>query len=247
MTTGKSIISKTPNLLLDYIFTDSNEYFPYFMSVAFSDLHLGIGEPKFFSFNSKDDCFHYTWGYKIPGQVITSLNANTRHGRWWDNPNTQPTKMGYINRGRGGVTILMNSLFLMEVEMGASNILLVGVVKEEDAIEVKKIYLDDFNDGSYSNELQNKLQPFIEIWIADDFDVVKSKFSQTRNLYRRVVRRILINNNFRIKLKPRAELNNLFIKRDVKFSTIDLLHTKINTLCQTAAQTKLLQLESQTI
>ena len=232
----RETISKKPNLLLDYILTDCAEYIPYFMTVAFSDLHLGIGEPKFFSFDKKTS-YHYHWGYVRPSAAVTLLHSHTQRPRWWGNNNGDPTKMGYMSKYQG-IELFMNSLFMMQTERGASNILLIGVVKEEDAVTVKNIYTTHINDDMLSDfDMYIKIIPYIEIWVADDFDIPRSLFPQARLFYRRAVRKELIENGIRIKKKPRAELNAFLIKRNVQFQTIDSLHTKINTLCQKAAKT----------
>lgn len=226
-------ITDTPNMLEDYIITDSADIIPYFMLTDKSpNANAGIG-PKFFSW-SKDTSQYDSWGYQRPANRIVNHTNNYWHG------SDRPLKMNYIYRG--DMILFHTSLFMMQEERGETNILLSGVIKEEDLFIIKEMLTQ--NDINVGSGALTTLAPFIEIWVADDFDVVKSRFHQVRNLYRRRIRRSLIDKGLRIRLKPRAEMNELLIKRKVKFETLDLLQNKITNLCQTAASSEVNQLSS---
>jgi len=232
-------ISKKPDLLQDYVLTDAADYVPYFMTTAYSPtVHVGIGEPKFISFGQKL-CHTTSCGYKNAASQIASLRPTTRYFMYYSHYNrytAEAPAIVHMTPYRGNVHLFMNSLFIMSEIMGSSDVLMMGVVKEEDVQRVKTIYVDNQETDA---TLLTLLTPYIEVWIADDFDVAKSQYPQARGMYRRSIRRILIENNLRIKIKPKVVMQNFLLKREVNFTTLDSLHTKINTLCQTAANARL--------
>lgn len=231
--TQKGIID-APDMIQDYIVTDFNDHIPYFMVSDENDNKVGTGIPKFFSFGI-NECTTRSWGYKQPSSTIT---YHTPTQSWYGSG--RPLRMHMMHRG--DIRLYHTSLFIMQEERGDTNILLAGVVKEEDASTVKELLTS--NDINVGYNALTKLAPYIEVWLADDFDIPKSRFYAARNVYRRYVRRKLIDKHLRIILKPRAEMNNLLIRRKVKFATLDLLQDKINNLCQTAASSELKKLSS---
>ena len=228
-------VNDAPNMLEDYIVTDSCDNVPYFMLTDKSSNGTDGEGPKFFSWSKQSNCNHDGWSYYRPGlRVVTHMGRNY----YWNN--TSSLTMTYMQRG--DIQLFHTCLFMMQEERGDTNIIMSGIVKEENLFMVKEMLRN--NDINVNNKALETIAPFVEIWLADDFDIPKSRFYSARMFYRRQVRKRLIENGFRIYLKPRAEMNALLIQRKVKFATLDLLQTKINSLCQIAASSEMKQLSS---
>jgi hypothetical protein len=221
----------------DYIFTDHADYIPYFMVAHVNYENVGEQEPKYFGFGT-----HHcqTSGYSLlyMGNSIRHVFGSQHGRRYWGNNLTVAPKMFRATRDR--LKYYYNSLFLMYDRMQSEdfNILMIGVVKEED-VNAVRAHINGMttNFSDYSH--------LVEVWIADDFDVVKSRHPIARSLYRRKIRKYLIEQGIRIIPKPQKVINKLFLDRTIRFETLSEVNAKLKDVCKETVSLKLLQLESQ--